>query len=241
MADFWIKVEKGTPDKPEVLQMASDLNIEDPDTITGKLVRVWSWFDSNSENGHAPSVTNVLLDRLTGVKGFCDSMILVGWLEKTEDGVLIPNYDRHLGQSAKKRGLDAERKRKSRDKSRKEPDKLTTEIGLEERESREENIQEVNQAKSPACPYSKIADIYNECIDQPFPSIRAITTDKRKRLTKKFYGVMNKDLDKVKQYFTYFNQKAGTFYRGESTSGWIADFEYIIKEDTIEKARENRL
>ena len=32
MADFWIKVEKSTPDKPEILEMAEYLNITDPDT-----------------------------------------------------------------------------------------------------------------------------------------------------------------------------------------------------------------
>lgn len=118
MADFWIKVEKGTPDKPEILEMASILNISDPDTVTGKLIRVWSWFDSNSENGHAPSVTNVLIDRMTGVTGFTDSLVTVGWLTLSEDGsYMMSNFDRHIGKGAKKRALDAERKRKSRQSS----------------------------------------------------------------------------------------------------------------------------
>jgi len=117
MADFWIKIEKGTPDKPEILELAALLDIEDPDTITGKMIRVWSWFDSNSENGHAPIVTKVLLDRLTGVTGLTDGLVTVGWLEKTEEGYSVPNFERHLGKGAKKRASDAERKRKSRDNS----------------------------------------------------------------------------------------------------------------------------
>tara|TARA_R110002020_G_scaffold471097_1_gene697548 strand:- start:7119 stop:7754 length:636 start_codon:yes stop_codon:yes gene_type:complete len=115
MADFWIKIEKSTPDKPEVLQISSLLNIPDPDTVMGKLVRVWSWFDSNSENGHAPSVTNVLLDRMTGVTGFTDALVEVGWMDKTEEGFYMSNFDRHIGKGAKKRASDAERKRKSRE------------------------------------------------------------------------------------------------------------------------------
>ncbi len=241
MADFWIKVEKGTPDKPEVLQMAADLNIEDPDTITGKLVRVWSWFDSNSENGHAPSVTNVLLDRLTGVKGFCDSMILVGWLEKTDDGVLIPNYDRHLGQSAKKRGLDAERKRKSRDKSRKEPDKLTTEIGLEERESREDIDIPQQPAKTAACQYQKIADLFNKNRGQ-LPECQRMN-DKRKRAAKKFYGTMGSDLTKVDEYFSFVCATLSTkpFYYGDNNTNWKADIEYVMRDDVVTKAVEGNL
>ena len=126
MADFWIKIEKGTPDKPEILELAALLDIEDPDTITGKMIRVWSWFDSNSENGHAPLVTKVLIDRLTGVTGFTDSLLKVGWLEKTEEGYCVPKFNRHLGKGAKKRASDAERQRKSREKSQQCNNNITT-------------------------------------------------------------------------------------------------------------------
>lgn len=129
MADFWIKVEKGTPDKPEILELSDLLDIEDPDTITGKMVRVWSWFDSNSEIGHAPLVTKVLLDRVTGVTGFTDALVKVGWLIKNDDGFSVPNFDRHLGKGAKKRASDAERKRKSRDNSQKCHNNSVTQSG----------------------------------------------------------------------------------------------------------------
>ena len=45
MADFWIKIEKSTPDKPEIFEMAEILGV-DPDAILGKLIRVWAWMDS---------------------------------------------------------------------------------------------------------------------------------------------------------------------------------------------------
>lgn len=131
MADFWIKVEKSTPDKPEILQLSSILNIPDPDTVMGKLIRVWSWFDSNSENGHAPSVTNVLLDRMTGVTGFTDALVKVGWMEVTEEGFYMCNFDRHIGKGAKKRASDAERKRKSRECHAESVTKSVTEKGLD--------------------------------------------------------------------------------------------------------------
>lgn len=230
MADHWIKVEKGTPDKPEVLQIASILNISDPDTVTGKLIRVWSWFDSNSENGHAPSVTNVLLDRLTGVTGFCDAMKEVGWLKDSEDGFLITNFDRHLGQSAKKRASDAERKRKSREMSQEKRDIKKTDNGLDKiRRDKKENI-----------PYQQVADLYNSCIGDGFPKVEKVTT-KRKPLIQKFYRNMDSDLDKVKAYFEYFGSNSPAFYRGDNNRGWKANFDYIIKEDTVQKCREDVL
>lgn len=151
MADFWIKIEKGTPDKPEILELASALGIPDPDTVTGKMIRVWAWFDSNSANGHAPSVTNVLLDRLTGVTGFTDALVTVGWLDKTDDGFLIPNFDRHLGKNAKKRALDTERKRKSRNLSQECPAPNVTKKGLDKSRVDKSRVENKKQHKLNTC------------------------------------------------------------------------------------------
>lgn len=112
MADFWIKVEKSTPDKPEVFEISAILNI-DPDAVMGKLVRAWAWIDSNSENGHVSSVTNVLINSVVRHEGFAEAMRTVGWLGDDS----IPNFDRHMGKTAKKRANDAERKRRSRNTS----------------------------------------------------------------------------------------------------------------------------
>ena len=133
MADFWIKVEKSTPDKAEIFEMAALLDI-DPDAVLGKLIRVWSWIDSNSEDGHIKSVTHVLIDRVTCCAGFSDAMKNVGWLTDSE----IPNFDRHLGENAKKRAKDSERKRKSRDGHKKSVTNVGTESGLDKIEIRED-------------------------------------------------------------------------------------------------------
>jgi DNA replication protein DnaT len=126
MADFWIKLEKNTPDKPEIFEMAEILAI-DPDAVLGKLIRVWCWVDSNSSDGHIKSVTPVLIDRLTMSQGFADAMTRVGWLKENS----IPNFNRHLGESAKKRAKDSERKRMSRVPSEDSHKKTVTESGLD--------------------------------------------------------------------------------------------------------------
>lgn len=104
----WIKFDTTTSDKPEVWQIAADLGI-DPDAVVGKLLRVWTWFDTHSENGNAPIVTKVTLDRHVGNAGFCDAMVRAGWM--SDDGVSIglPNFERHNGQTAKNRALTAVR------------------------------------------------------------------------------------------------------------------------------------
>lgn len=202
MADHWIKVEKGTPDKPEILEMASMLSIQDPDTIVGKLVRVWAWFDSNSENGHAPSVTNVLLDRLTGVTGFVDAMVFVGWLEKNEDGYNITKFDRHLGKGAKKRASDAERKRKSRDKSQACHKESVTKKGLDKiREDKNNNTNVLVDGKPSTPPYEEIKDLYNSILPM-LPACKSLT-DARKTKIRGIWRTELKATDDWKKYFEY--------------------------------------
>ncbi len=106
MAGDWIKFELATLDKPEVCQIADLANI-DLDAVVGKLLRVWGWFDQQTELGNAPSVTKKLLDRLVGVIGFCDHMVSVGWLIEADGVISIPNFDRHNGKTAKNRSLTA--------------------------------------------------------------------------------------------------------------------------------------
>lgn len=108
MAGDWIKFELTTLDKPEVCQIA-DLADIDPDAVVGKLMRVWGWFDQQTENGNAPSVSKKLLDRLVGVIGFCDHMKSVAWMVEADGVISLPHFDRHNGKTAKNRSLGAKR------------------------------------------------------------------------------------------------------------------------------------
>lgn len=108
VAGDWIKFEVATSDKPEVWVIADVLQI-DPDAVVGKLLRVWAWFDQHTVDGNAPSVTSVLLDRLVGVTGFCNAMEKAGWLERKGNAIGVTGFDKHNGESAKKRCQTAKR------------------------------------------------------------------------------------------------------------------------------------
>lgn len=112
----WMKIELELPDKPEVHEIAGILNL-DPDAVVGKLIRVWGWFDKHTTDGNAVGVTYSLLDRFTCVTGFAEAMSLVGWLEQKDSKLVMPNFDRHNGESAKKRAQTAKRVAKSRENS----------------------------------------------------------------------------------------------------------------------------
>jgi hypothetical protein len=99
MAGYWIKIELGTPDKPEVIKMAATLRL-DQDAVVGKLVRVWIWANQNSVDGNAVTVTDSFLDRLTAKRGFAAALRSVGWLAGADGALRFANFDRHNGASA---------------------------------------------------------------------------------------------------------------------------------------------
>lgn len=115
MAGDWIKMECCLPEKPEVFQIAGLMGI-DPDEVVGKLFKVWRWFDAHTETGNAHSVTYALVDRVAGVTGFAEAMAFVGWLVQDGRDLVIPNFSRHNGKTAKDRGLTAKRVAKSKAK-----------------------------------------------------------------------------------------------------------------------------
>jgi hypothetical protein len=113
VAGDWMMIDLELSDKPEVHQIAAILKI-DPDEVVGKLLRVWSWFDKQTIDGHAPSVTHAVLDRLSARDGFAEAMAKAGWLDRSDSGLRMPKFERWNGQSAKKRALANRRQAKKR-------------------------------------------------------------------------------------------------------------------------------
>ena len=115
MAGEWIKVEVCLSEKPEVLRLSRSLGI-DSDAVVGKLLRLWAWFGRNSVDGVVDGVVDADVDRVCCAKGFAASLVSVGWLciDSGLERVSIPRFERHNGESAKKRALKSERQSKWR-------------------------------------------------------------------------------------------------------------------------------
>ena len=104
----WIKLDHTTPDKPEIFAMADALGLE-PEIVFFKLVKLWIWFDQQCANSNALGVTSKTIDRYVGVNNWAKEMANVGWLALTDDGLTVPNFDRHNGETSKARALTAKR------------------------------------------------------------------------------------------------------------------------------------
>lgn len=113
MAGDWIKMTVGLRSHPKVVRMSSALKA-DRLRIIGGLHAVWSLFDQHSVDGVLDGYCLAVLDEEIGWPGFAAAMSAVGWLQEGPESIAVPRFDTHNGASAKRRALDAERKRAER-------------------------------------------------------------------------------------------------------------------------------
>lgn len=117
MAGMWIEWEKGLVRKPEVLRIARTLQCT-PQHAAACCMLVWEWAEDVTENGMIPGVTAADVSFAAGVPGIGEAMAAAGWLMDTGDAVVLPNWERHNGEPAKRRALNALRMRVSRAEER---------------------------------------------------------------------------------------------------------------------------
>jgi hypothetical protein len=96
-------------------------------------------------------VARVVIDRLSGVPGFTEAMIGVGWLVIEDGQAYFPNFERHNGNTAKTRALSSMRQAKRRDAeerrhasvtimSRSQRDKTVTSVTPMSRSQRDKSV-----------------------------------------------------------------------------------------------------
>lgn len=125
MAGDWIKMRADLHTHPKVVRMASALKA-DRLRIVGGLHSAWCLFDVHSVDGLLDGYSADTLDDLIGFPGFSRAMMAVGWLEENGESLVMPRFEAHNGQSAKRRAQDADRKRNVRKTSASEADKKRT-------------------------------------------------------------------------------------------------------------------
>ena len=113
MAGDWIKMGTGLGRHPKVVRMSSALNA-DRLRVVGGLHAVWCLFDEHSEDGRLEGYSAKVVDDLIGWTGFTAVLTLVGWAQEDGETLVLPNFESHNGQSAKRRAMEADRKRESR-------------------------------------------------------------------------------------------------------------------------------
>ena len=115
MAGDWIKVEKTTARKIEVVKLGRKLQIN-PDHAFGLCVRFWMWCDDQLLDQFMEGLTLSDVDAIIGYDGFSAALVDVGWLNDSQGILSIPHFDRHLSKGAKTRAQSMNRMQKQRGK-----------------------------------------------------------------------------------------------------------------------------
>lgn len=125
MAGDWIKMRSDLFTHPKVVRISSALKADTLRTVGG-LMSAWCLFDAHSVDGKLDGYTSETLDDHLRWPGFAAAMISVGWLADDGESLVLPEFDTHNGQSAKRRAQDADRKKVVRKTSASEADKKRT-------------------------------------------------------------------------------------------------------------------
>ena len=93
MAGDWIKMRSNLWDDPRVSKLV-DLTDSNEASVVGGLYWLWASADQHSEAGVMQGLTTKAIDRKTGIKGFGDALVSIGWLADHPEGVRVLKVDR---------------------------------------------------------------------------------------------------------------------------------------------------
>jgi hypothetical protein len=117
MAGDWIKMRDDLYDDPAVISIGASTGLDEYGVV-GRLHKLWSWADRHSLDGNALSVTRAWIDRYLSCDNFADSLFQAGWLVGVDGALSLHNFDRHNGETAKKRAQTNKRVAEHREKQR---------------------------------------------------------------------------------------------------------------------------
>lgn len=258
MAGDWIKMRADLFTHPKVVRIASALKADTLRTVGG-LMSVWCLFDAHSEDGHLDGYSPEVLDAHLRWDGFASAMMAVGWLEHDpENGLNLPRFDAHNGQSSKRRAMDTERKREVRKVSAFDADKTRT----REEKRREEINTEVPTVlvpepsarapvavpadRLPACPTEKLIELYHRHLPM-LPRVEVMNDTRRKHLAARWRDVItDKDIAKspdprqaaIEFFGWYFEHAARSAFLTGRAKDWRADFDFLTTSSKFAKVVE---
>jgi hypothetical protein len=108
----WIPIREALPDDARVLSIADRLDIH-PAHALGLCVTFWALASQQTADGRLERWTTGMIDRKVGQPGFAEAMLEVEWLERDQQTLVIPRWDRYMSQASKARLQHARAQAKS--------------------------------------------------------------------------------------------------------------------------------
>jgi hypothetical protein len=221
----WLKIEKCTPDKPEIYQLAA-LHDSDPHAMFTKAFLIWAWFDDHTVDGNAPVTVQALLERITGVTGIIESFEKVGWASVQDGVITMLGFDKHTSASAKKRAQTAARVAESRAKTGTHSQQEQSNAPSVTEALPEKKRKEVSNKKEKGSDASKKPTLLPENID-PLNMPQKWNDLASAYLSRK--GIAGIDLEDQFQKFCFHHQKLGNKFSCWK-SAWGTWYSNIAKQ-----------
>ncbi len=121
MAGDWFPMGFWRSRCPEVVLVSSRTR-RDRHEVLGWLCDLWSWVSSESADGRVPGVRVSDLPSVIGADAaFWEAVQGVNWLAEDASGIVVPNWEHWLSESAKKRAKERTKKRAQRSQIRPDP------------------------------------------------------------------------------------------------------------------------
>lgn len=86
--------------------------------------------------------------------------------------------------------------------------------------------------------YESFLAAYNTEVGERLPHAVAVNEKRKRRLKKIIPQLKTPNVEGFRAYVRAFVQQAKPFYFGDNNTGWTADFDYLLRDDTLTGVRE---
>lgn len=239
MAGTWIKMLTTLHDSHKVRRLSRLVGC-DRFGVVGRLHRIWSWADEHTIDGRFIGDIKDI-DDIAEFDGFARAMIEIGWLAQIGDEITLIDFEKHNGETAKKRAQGAKSASRRRgnarvaQKSRTERDASVTKSAPREEKRREESKKE-NAARScsddEASPRPTQAEKRASPVQWDSESGFAVCAFRRAQWARAYPGVdIGHELDKAHAWYTD-NPRKRKSDLAKFLGGWISRAHERIRSGT---------
>ncbi len=86
--------------------------------------------------------------------------------------------------------------------------------------------------------YESFLEAYNTEVGERLPHAVAVNEKRKRRLKKIIPQLKTPNVEGFRAYVRAFVHQAKPFYFGDNNTGWTADFDYLLRDDTLTGVRE---
>lgn len=113
----WVVMPHDVNEWTDTLKLAEHLKINKYEA-TGIIHQLWSWFDKHTADGIAPPLLHEALKKALGGEVTMIALSATEWIDTSDGGVVLVNYERDLSKEARNRKLSADRMFYMRERAR---------------------------------------------------------------------------------------------------------------------------